>query len=296
MKQGVAYGLFILSLIITGANGIIATNVALSSAETVFMRTLIASIVMTLLYVFTGHKFTFWKNWRDFILIALSGLSMGVSWIFLYQAYFEIGVSLATLGFYCGPIIVMILAPLLFKEKITWVKVTGFIVVVVGFLLVNGIATLTGVGTFGLFCGAMSAVFYAALVIFTKKVRVMTGLENPLFQFVFSFVAVAVYVVCTEGIGFIGTISGHDWILLLILALVNTVLASTLYFTMIGKISAQTASILSYLELLSAVVCSIIFLGEQLTLVQTIGGFCIVGGAVFATVYQTKKEQKKSHV
>ncbi len=296
MKQGVAYGLFVLSLIITGANGIIATNVALSSAETVFMRTLIASIVMTLLYVITGHKFTFWKNWRDFILIALSGLSMGVSWLFLYQAYFEIGVSLATLGFYCGPIIVMILAPLLFKEKITWVKVTGFIVVVIGFLMVNGIATLTGVGTFGLFCGAMSAVFYAALVIFTKKVRVMTGLENPLFQFVFSFIAVAVYIVCTEGVGFIGTISGHDWILLLILALVNTVFASTLYFTMIGKISAQTASILSYLELLSAVVCSIIFLGEQLTLIQTIGGFCIVGGAVFATLYQTKKEQKKSHV
>ena len=294
MKQSVAYGLFIFSLLITGANGIIATNVALSSSEVVFMRTLIASIIMTLLFVLTKHRFTFWKNKRDFILIALSGLSMGVCWIFLYQAYIEIGVSLATLGFYCGPILVMILSPLLFKERFTWVKVAGFIVVVAGFLLVNGIATLSGASTFGLFCGAMSAVFYAALVILTKKVKVMTGIENPLFQFIFSFVAVAVFVFCTEGVGFIGTISGHDWILLLVLATVNTVLASTLYFTMIERISAQTASILSYLELLSAVVYSILFLGEQLTLLQFIGGMCIIGGAVFATVYRSKKTPDKS--
>lgn len=45
----------------------------------------------------------------------LSGFAMGVSWLFLFEAYRRV----ASLGYYCGPIIVMALSPVLFKEKLT---------------------------------------------------------------------------------------------------------------------------------------------------------------------------------
>lgn len=49
----------------------------------------------------------------------LSGFAMGVSWLFLFEAYRQVGVSVASLGYYCGPIIVMALSPVLFNEKLT---------------------------------------------------------------------------------------------------------------------------------------------------------------------------------
>lgn len=284
--------LLIVSVLITGANGIIASNTSESSSHVVFLRTAIASVGLLLFFLVTGHRFTFYKNIHDFIMVAVSGLSMGVSWLFLYEAYLEIGVSLATLLFYIGPIIVMVLSPFLFKETHTLPKLIGFAIVLIGVLLVNGIAVSSGVAPFGIFIGAMSAVFYSCVMIFSKKVTVMRDLENPLFQFIFSFLAVAVYVGFTGGYGFVFSVSEHDWILLVILALVNTCFASTLYFTSVPRVKAQSLAVICYVELLSAVVYSAIFLGESLAPLQILGAVCIIGGALFAELYHRKRKDE----
>ncbi|HJJ48737.1 MAG TPA: DMT family transporter [Methanocorpusculum sp.] len=281
--------LLTISVLITGANGIIASNTSETSSHIVFLRTLIASIFMLALFLLTRHKFTFYKSPRDFIFIAASGLSMGVSWLFLYEAYLEIGVSLATLLFYIGPIIIMVLSPFLFKEKHTVQKLIGFSMVLIGVLLVNGIAVSNGAVPYGIFCGAMSAVFYSCLMIFSKKVTVMKGIENPLFQFIFSFIAVAIYVGLSGGYGFVLNVSAHDWMLLAILGIVNTGFASTLYFTSVPHVKAQTLAVISYLELLSAVIYSAIFLNENLAPLQILGAALIICGALIAELWHAKK-------
>lgn len=43
--------------------------------------------------------------------LIVSGIAMGTS-VFLYEAYVRIGVSIAALFYYCGPVIVMALSPL----------------------------------------------------------------------------------------------------------------------------------------------------------------------------------------
>jgi len=91
---------------------------------------------------------------------------MGASWMFLYEAYQQIGVSIASLAYYCGPVIVMVLSPFLFRERLTWPKVIGFLTVLCGLLLVNMQAFQQGKNGWGLFCGGMSAVMYAFMVIF----------------------------------------------------------------------------------------------------------------------------------
>lgn len=44
----------------------------------------------------------------------------------LYEAYQQVGISIASLAYYCGPVIVMILSPFLFRETLTWPKIAGF--------------------------------------------------------------------------------------------------------------------------------------------------------------------------
>lgn len=69
---------------------------------------------------------------------------MGGNWLFLYEAYQQIGVGTASLLCYCGPVIVMALAPILFHEKLTLHKCLGFLVVLVGVFLINGQAAREG--------------------------------------------------------------------------------------------------------------------------------------------------------
>lgn len=149
---------YLCALLLFGSNGIVASNIALTSYEIVFLRTMIGSILLILLFLLGKGRFHIKEYKRDVLLISLSGIAMGTSWMFLYEAYQQIGVSFASLLYYCGPVIVMMLSPLLFKEPLTKHKVFGFAIVLVGILLVNG--KIAGEGnSWGLFCGAMSAIF-----------------------------------------------------------------------------------------------------------------------------------------
>lgn len=126
------------SLLIFGTNGVVASHIALSSHETVFWRSLFGSICLIAIFLLSGSKFTFMKHKKDFFFLALSGFGMGISWVALYEGYARIGVGVTTLLYYAGPVFVMVLAPFIFKEKLSLRKVMCFTVVIAGILLVNG--------------------------------------------------------------------------------------------------------------------------------------------------------------
>jgi drug/metabolite transporter (DMT)-like permease len=144
VKNANAYLKYIVALLLFGSNGIVASHIALSSYDIVFTRTLIGSLFLILIFVLSKQKAQFWKNKAHLLYLVFSGVAMGASWMFLYEAYVRIGVSLATLAYYCGPIIVMVLSPLLFRERMASAKLLGFLAVVIGMLCVNGQALLQG--------------------------------------------------------------------------------------------------------------------------------------------------------
>lgn len=203
---------------------------------------------------------------------------MGASWIFLYEAYEQIGVSIASLCYYCGPIIVMVLSPILFHERLTKGKIVSFIAVLSGIAMVNGQFLTTGSNIRGLACGIISAVMYALMVIFNKKAGRITGLENPLLQLVFSFLTVAIFT-CFHHSLLIP--SDNDLLPIFILGIFNTGIGCYFYFTSINRLPIQTVAVCGYLEPLSAVIFAVVLLKETMNFSQIIGALFIIGGAVF---------------
>ena len=59
----------------------------------------------------------------------------------------------------------------------------------------------------------------------------------------------------------------------------NTGLAYYMYFSALQKLPAQTSSLISYIEPLTALMVSAVFLGERLGAVQLLGAALILGGA-----------------
>lgn len=285
--------IYLVSLLIFGMNGVVASFIPLSSSEIIFLRTFLGALTLAVTFLILRKKVTLLTQRRDLVLLILSGIALGTSWIFLFEAYRESGVSIATLIYYCGPIIVMAVSPLFFREKFTLPKVVGFVIVAGGCLFLNAGAVLEGLGGFGLVCSALSAVLYAVLVICSKKATRTGGLENTLLQLVVACVVVAVFVGFTGGFSFLTEIQPDAWIWILILGVVNTGIGCLFYFSSIGKIPVQSVSVLGYLEPLSAVIFSVLFLQEILSPLQIVGAACIIGGAVIAEI-SWKKRSKKS--
>lgn len=285
-----SYLKYLSSLLLFGSNGIVASYILLNSHEIVFLRTFIGSIFLICLLLLSKQKLQAFDNKKDAIYLIASGISTGISWLFLYQAYTEIGVSLATLACYCGPIIVILLSPLIFNERLDIYKISGFIIVFTGMIFVNGSElSQTGI-SFGLVCGILSAVTYSLMVIFAKKVKTINGLEYSFIQLISSFFIVAIFLGLKQGF-YIPKLTENIFPVLF-LGVINTGIGCYLYFSSIKELPAGTVAICGYLEPLSALFFSAIFLNERLSFIQIIGAIFIIGGAIIAELSKYLKEKK----
>lgn len=283
---GINLIMYLLALVIMGSNGIVASFIKLTSIEIVLLRTIIGSIVMIIICIIHKEKFICFRDRKDMIYLLCSGITLGAGWLFLFEGYRQVGVSISTLLYYCGPMITMLLSPLFFKEKLTKVNIIGAVVVFIGIILLNGKLVGDPTKIYGLFCGAMSGLLYAVMVIFNKKVKSATGIENTTCQLVVSFILVFIFMMLTGGIHI--SINGGEWIPILWIGIINTGLSCLLYYSAIPKLPVATVAICSYMDPVSAVIMSSMFLKETLTIVQIIGVVLVVGGATFSQLKKIK--------
>lgn len=277
MTQKLPYIKYLSALLLFGLNGIVAGHIDLSSTQIVVLRSLLGTLFLLAVFFLTRQCVTCLKEPRRLLLVAASGAAMGLSWLCLYRAYELVGVSIATLLYYCGPVLVMALSPLFFREKLTAPKLAGIAIVFAGVVLLNGVGGGT-LDTMGLLCGLGGAVLYVFMVITNKKAA-LPGLENTVIQLLSALAVTGIYMLCRGGIP---TVPGGSWGWILLLGVVNTGFGCWLYFSSIGALPVQTVSVCGYLEPLSAVFFSVLLLHEALTPARWIGAAMILGGAMLA--------------
>lgn len=270
---------YLAALLLFGSNGIIAAAIALPSSDIVLLRTFLGALsLVTILAITQRHKLQAPSRPREAAALLLSGAALGASWIFLFRAYQTIGVGVSSLLYYCGPIIVMALSPLVFGEKLTGGKIAGFIAVACGAFLIAAQGLGGNMPIAGIACGIASAFCYALMVIASKGAPHIEGLENSTLQVSAAFVTALVLTLITQGAPsfFSPSIAaGIDW------RAVNTGIGCLLYFSAVAKLPVQTVAVVGYLEPLSAVVFSAVLLGEAITPVRLMGAALIIGGAIF---------------
>ena len=278
MGKGKAYIKYIAGLLLFGSNGVAASFISLNSYEIVLLRSFLGSLMLLGIFLISGQRFTALRYKRDFVFIALSGVAMASDWLFLFEAYAQIGVSLSLLINYSGPVIVMALSPLMFQEQLTLRKVSALLAALAGLLLIVGAGSGGGFDLMGFACAVLSAFSYVAMVICNKKSDHVIGMENSLLQLLTTLAVVAVFVGVKQG--FAMNISPGDRLPILWLGFINTGIGCCLYFSSIGSLPVQTVAICGYLEPLSAMVMAALILKETMLPVQYLGAVLIIGGAL----------------
>ena len=284
-----SYIKYIAALLLFGSNGVIAGNIALTSYQIVFTRALLGSVFLLAVFLAKKERFTFTEHKRQFLFILVSGAAMGSSWMFLYEAYRSLGVGTASLLYYCGPVIVMALSAAVFKERLQPGNLFGFAVVLAGVVLINISSVNAGAPASGLLFGALSAVTYAVMVIANKKAPDIGGLENSLIQLAAGFVVTAAFTFAKSGFMMSIPAASVPWILLL--GIVNTGTGCLLYFSSIGGLAVQSVAVLGYIEPLSAVIFSAVFLGNALSAATIVGALLISGGALFCELSRARRKK-----
>lgn len=278
-------------MVIFGTNGLIVANISLGSAEIVLMRTFLGSLFL-LAVVLVKRSFSFADLKADLIPATIGGAALGLNWVLLFSAYRSAGVGLSTLTYYCGPIIVLALSPVLFREKLTWNKLLAIAAVAVGMFCITGdIEPGSDVQT-GILFGGGAALLYASLIVANKRVKRLSGLNCAMYELIVAFFVVLIYLLASN-VKLPVIPAAEDIVWVLAIGLVNTGLAYYLYFSSLQKLPGQTVALVCYIDPLTALLVSGAFLGEKLLGVQIAGAVLILGGACLGELKFKKTENKK---
>ncbi len=277
-KQKSARLMLIVSMAIFGTLGLFVRHISVSSGELALYRAVMAAILIGLYLMITGNKIPFRNIKKDVPLLLASGMAMGINWILLFEAYKYTTVSVATLSYYFAPIIVTLVCPILFREKMSIKQGICFVMSTLGIVMITGIGDISASGTniVGILFGLGAAMFYATVILINKFIKGVEGLHRTFLQFVAAIIILVPYVAATSGVN-LHMLDGIGWGALLIVGIVHTGITYCLYFSSLRELPGQKVAILSYIDPLVAIVISVTLLSESMTIMQAIGGALILG-------------------
>ena len=278
--------MMIVSMTIFGTLGLFVRNISVSSGELALYRAMLAAILIIIFLIITKQKIPFREIKKDIPYLLISGIAMGFNWILLFQAYKYTTVSAATLSYYFAPVLVTVVCPILFKEKLTWKQIFCFVVSTFGVVLITGIGGLTSSRDFiGIMFGLGAAILYATVILLNKFIKNVDGIHRTFLQFVSAILVLLPYVMMTGGIT-LETLNPMGWTNLLIVGILHTGITYCMYFSSLKELPGQKAAILSYIDPLVAVVISVTILGETMSLWQGIGGILILGSTFWNEIVE----------
>jgi len=275
--------MFIASMLIFGTIGIFRRYLPFSSAFLACARGISGGFSLLLFISLAGKSSGLGLPKKALLWLAVSGAVMGFNWILLFEAYNYTTVAIATLCYYMEPVIVTLLSPLLFKEKLTAKKSACAACAILGMVLVSGVfGDGQGGSIKGVLLGLGAAVLYSTVVIINKRVPVEDAYRKTTVQLFSAGLVMVPYLLLTGDSITTGAAGAGDILLLLAVCLVHTGLAYVLYFGSMDGMKAQSVAILSYIDPVTAFLLSALFLREPIGPAGILGAVLIIGSAVIS--------------
>jgi drug/metabolite transporter (DMT)-like permease len=260
------------------------------------VRFIIASLFMVPALYFKEKKFPK-PTKTDFVwIVLLSSVGVVLFNVLLFTSLKTITAVRSSVLLAFTPVIVTIVARILFKEKITTLVALGIISATIGAVLTITNGEVVKVIASGLAVGdiyMLGAVF--AWAAYSIIIRQAMSRLSPLALLTYGSIAgVLILLPITfieQGWSLIPHLSAPALWSLLYLSIGAAGLAYLWYYEGIAAVGSAKASVFLNVEPVAAIALGVLILGEELSLIITIGAILVIGGLVI-TNYRPKKAVK----
>lgn len=209
--------------------------------------------------------------------ICLGFLGIGAAQFFYLFAISKINVAAAILLHYTGPVFVALYTAFVQQQRIGTKALAAIVGTLAGSYFVVGAYDLAmlSLNRVGIIGGILAAVAFATYSLLSAYgMKKYTPWTVVLYGMLFA--ALIWHVLFPPMGAFRQNYSYQQWILILFIGLGGTIVPFGLYFEGIKRIKPTHASITATLEPIAAGVVAAIFLGEQMALLQILGGLLVV--------------------
>lgn len=192
----------------------------------------------------------------------------------------RVSASLTTILFHMGPMVVVTVAVLTGRERLTPLRGLALVLGVGGVAVVAGAGGQLRAEPVGVALAVGSALSYATVVLCSD---LLGEHVEPLPQAVLQISGAALaFAVSAPFIGISAPPGTGSWLLVLVIAVVPGVIGTTAMLAGVGRIGPSLVSILLTLEPVLTVAVAWVALGERLNPLQVAGGAVVLAAAIVA--------------
>lgn len=266
------------SVFLFGLSGLFGKFLALPATVIVLGRTGFAALALGLVLA-VGRQSAYLRTAKDWLGMGLLGVLLACHWVSFFLSIQLATVAVGLLTFSSFPVFVTVLEPLLFKTTWRWRDGAIAALVVLGVALVIPEYRLGSATTLGAFWGLLSGLSFALLQLLNKGYRQRySAVAIAFYQNLFACLSLLV-VTPVAGLA----LTTGEIGLLLMLGILCTALAHTLFIESLAVLRTQTASVISTLEPVYGIGLAALLLGEVPSLRTLVGGAVVLGTTVWAS-------------
>ncbi|WP_137789501.1 DMT family transporter [Bacillus sp. E(2018)] len=256
------------------------------------MYRLLFTLILMLPFVWKQARFMKQINWRETLLLILSGSFLALHFLFWMGSLKLTTVASSTILLSLQPVFVMIGAYIAFREKTSKAAIIGMVVAILG-------AVMIGWGDIGISAKHIQGDILSILGTIVVAVHMLIGQKllktfpATLYSFLVFFVAVIVF--CLYNLTLDVPMTGYsdkEWEIFLLLAIIPTVFGHVLFNWLLKYVTAATISMAILGEPVGATLLAFLLLNESLSISQWSGGVIVLAGLYY--FLQNTRKQKKS--
>lgn len=227
---------------------------------------------------------------KDYVLILLTGVVMGIHWTTFFQSIQVSSVAIGTITFSTFPLFLTFLEPLVFQEKIRGGNILSAVLLLLGVFITIPEFSAQNQITIGIIWGMLSSFTYAILT-----------LANRYFSTRYAGRTICLYEQGTAAIFLLPSLffvqaqwRTQDLAGVLFVGCVCTAFAYSLYVSAQKGVKAQTAGIISGMETVYGIVYALLLLGEIPSTREIVGGAVILAVALFSSIQKASGQEDSS--
>ncbi|MEQ6118488.1 DMT family transporter [Reichenbachiella sp. MALMAid0571] len=281
-----------LAILIMSSSGTLGSYISLPPPLTIWIRCFLGVMALWLFLKWTKQS-TFIGWGKDFQLLAVSSIFLGLHWVSYFYALSASGVAVGMLSLFTYPVITSLLEPFMLKTKFKiWDMALAFVAFSGIFFLIPEYS-LDNSTTVGAVVGMFSAFFYSIRNILLKKnISEHSGSTLMYYQLLIISILLCPVVFLTD-FNLTASILSKQWHALLILGLFTTTIGHTLFVMSFKHFTITAVSIISNLTPLFGIILGYLFLNEVPNERVLIGGGIIMFSVMAESIRAIMSGNKK---
>lgn len=293
-----AYFQMHLAIFIWGFTGVLGKLIQLDETPLVWYRVMIASVFMLLFFLKTKVQKV---ERKEIPFLSLQGIILALHWLAFYAAIKYSNVSITLCCMASSAFFTSIIEPIYFQKKMNIMEILLGLVVILGIIQIFYSPIneeLMNQYSLGIILGLIAAFLSALVTVLSKKLSSKyNGFTLTFYQIFTGFLILSLFVpIHIYQNGFAAWIpSFEDWIYLLIMGIVCTVIACTLALNSLQYLSSYTMTLNINLEPVYGIILAFLIFkeNEHFNYRFYIGAAVILTSVMLHALYLSQKREEK---